>query len=222
MIPACPRCRASTSSSCRFRLARARTRYTQVGAIERPDELDRIAQAELRGDVAPDARGRGRGVGVQADAGKQRPQLPELPVLGTEVVPPLADAVRFVDGHEADVARREQVEKVLAPFGDEPLRRDVQQPEPSLAQSGHDRRFPIGRQRAVVTGGGDAVADQRVDLILHQRDQRRHDEGEAVDGPRRAPGKQSDLPPPVGSTTIESRPARIASIASRWSGRNEV
>src|SRR5471032_1321026 len=32
--------------------------------------------------------------------------------------------------------------------------------------------------------------------------------------------KQSDLPPPVGSTTMLSRDCRIACIASRWRGRN--
>ncbi len=32
--------------------------------------------------------------------------------------------------------------------------------------------------------------------------------------------KHSDLPPPVGITSSESRPVRIASITSRWSGRN--
>src|SRR5262245_55432378 len=31
--------------------------------------------------------------------------------------------------------------------------------------------------------------------------------------------KHSDLPPPVGSTTTLSRDARMAAIASRWSGR---
>src|SRR6185436_11495068 len=32
--------------------------------------------------------------------------------------------------------------------------------------------------------------------------------------------KHSDLPPPVGSTTMLSRDSRMACIASRWSGRN--
>jgi hypothetical protein len=34
--------------------------------------------------------------------------------------------------------------------------------------------------------------------------------------------KQSDLPPPVGRTTSESRRSITASMASRWSGLNEV
>ena len=43
----------------------------EVGPIERADELDRIVQPELRGDVVADARRGGRGVGVQADARQQ-------------------------------------------------------------------------------------------------------------------------------------------------------
>ena len=39
----------------------------QVGPIERADELDRVVQPELRGDVAPHARGGRGGVRVQAD-----------------------------------------------------------------------------------------------------------------------------------------------------------
>ena len=81
-------------------------------------------------------------------------------------------------------------------------------------------RLLFRRQRAVVAGRGHAVADQRVDLVLHQRDQRRHDDGEAVAAIAGA-WKHSDLPPPVGSTSSESRPASTASIASRCSGRNE-
>src|SRR5687767_15086085 len=74
----------------------------QVRPIERADEFDRIPERELRRDVAPHARRRGRGVGVQADAGEQVAKTTELAVLGAEVVPPLADAVRFVNRDETD------------------------------------------------------------------------------------------------------------------------
>ena len=91
---------------------RARQRaINQVGAIERADELDRIVEAELRRDVAPHARRRGRRVGVQADAGEELTQPPELAILGPEVVPPLADAVRFVHRDEADVDGRQHRQK---------------------------------------------------------------------------------------------------------------
>ena len=99
----------------------------QVRAIERTDELDRVLEAELRRDVAPHARRRGRRVGVQADAGKKLPQPAELAILGPEVVAPLADAVRFVNGDEADVNRRQHRQKRVGPFADQPLGRHVQQ-----------------------------------------------------------------------------------------------
>ncbi len=194
----------------------------EVRTIERSDELDGIAQAELRRDVAPDARRRGGGVGMEADAGQQRPQFPELPVLRAEVVPPLADAVRFVDGHEADLAGGEQVEEVLPPVGEKPFRRHVEQPEPSIPQAG-DRRRPSDeepgsccsrpRRRRCRRACRPGPSSARSAGTRRARARRRTTAGA---------WKQSDLPPPVGSTTIESRPARIASIASRWSGRNEV
>src|SRR5579872_21404 len=71
-------------------------------------ELERIVEGKLRGDVPPDPR-RGRGgKAVQADPGQQLTQTPELSVLGSEVMSPLADAVSFVHGNEADPARRQE------------------------------------------------------------------------------------------------------------------
>ena len=66
----------------------------------------------------------------------------------------------------------------------------------------------LGRQRAVVAGGRHAVADQRVDLVLHQRDERRHDQGHAVADQRR--GLEADrLARPGGhhDQRIAARPA---------------
>ena len=40
----------------------------QIGTIERSHELEWLVETELRGDIAPDASGRGGGVRVQADA----------------------------------------------------------------------------------------------------------------------------------------------------------
>ena len=172
----------------------------QVGPIERADELDRIVEAELRRDVAPHARRRGRRVGVQADAGEQLAQPPELAVLGPEVVPPLADAVRFVHGDEADVDGRQQRQKRVGALADQPLGRDVEQLVAPLTKPGDDVGLLRRRERAVEQRGRHAVADERVDLVLHQRDQRRDDDREArADDGRRlkaerlaAAGRQDD------------------------------
>ncbi len=79
----------------------------QVRPVERSDQLEMIAQPELRHDVAADAGRGGRGVGVQAQVGEERAQPSELAVLGPEIVPPLADAVRLVHRHEGDLAAAE-------------------------------------------------------------------------------------------------------------------
>ena len=52
----------------------------------------------------------------------------ELPVLGPEIVSPLADAVRFVDRDEADAAwTKAGGRNAVAAFADQPLGRHVQQ-----------------------------------------------------------------------------------------------
>src|SRR5689334_16368918 len=86
----------------------------KVRSIERSDQLDRILQRELRRDVAADARRRRGGERVQADARQQRAQPSELPVLRTEIVAPLADAMGFVDGDEADVQPGQQPHESVA------------------------------------------------------------------------------------------------------------
>ena len=157
----------------------------QVRPIERADQLLGVAQAELRDDVAPHARGRGRGVGVQADRRPALAQPRELAILGTEVVAPLADAVRLVDGDEADRARRQQIQEPIGAIADQPLGRDIQQLILALAHAARHFRLALRRHRAVVAGRRHAVADQRVDLVLHQRDQRRHHHRQAFAGDRR-------------------------------------
>src|SRR5690606_9792307 len=125
-------------------------------------------QRELRADVVADARGGGRRVSVKRDVRKTRSQLPELPVLGPEVVAPLADAVRLVDGDEAEVAARQPRLKTVAAFADEPLRRNVQQPVSPITHAGRYRAAFLGRLRAVEKCRRYAVADERVHLILHE------------------------------------------------------
>ena len=151
----------------------------EVRAIKRSDELDRVVQAELGGDVLPDAGGRCRRVRMKTDPRQKLPQPAELPVLRPEIVAPLADAMGFVHGDEANPAGCEDIQETFAAVAHEPLGGDVQQTIPALAQSGDDLGLLVRRERAVVQGRRHAVANQRVDLILHQRNQRRDHEREA-------------------------------------------
>ena len=104
----------------------------QVRAIERPDELERRFEAQLRRDVAAYARRRGGGIRVKADAGQHRPQPSELSIFGTEVVPPLADAVRFVDRDELHVALGEAVDEPVTALPGQAFRGYIEQPDSGL------------------------------------------------------------------------------------------
>ena len=191
----------------------------EVGPIERADELDGVAQLQLRRDVAPDARGRRRGERVQADAGKPRAQRAELPVLRAEVVAPLADAVRLVDRDEARRGR--------------PSAGNSRCPPPRAARARHTgastaprgcRRPPtpsVRRERAVVDAASMPFCTS---VSTWSFISEMSGEMTSPRPPRTSAGawKHSDLPPPVGSTTTESRPSRIAAMASRCSGRKDV
>jgi hypothetical protein len=122
---------------------------------------------------------------VDAHPGEQLAHAAELPVLRPEIVSPLADAVRFVHSHEADATRGEQRQERFAPVAHEPLGRDVKQAVAPVPQAGNDRGLRVGGKRAVVQRRWHAVADQGVDLVLHQRDQRRHYQREPAADERR-------------------------------------
>jgi hypothetical protein len=152
----------------------------EVRPIERADELGGISQVELRQDVAPHARRRRRRERVKADVRPHATEIGELPVFRAKIVSPLADAVRFVDRDEANGLPADERSKRLAALADESLRRDVEQPIASGGQPGGDLLPRVARHPAVKARRRHAVADERVDLILHQRDQRRDDDGEAA------------------------------------------
>ncbi len=158
----------------------------QVGPVERADQHLRPAQAQLLDDVAPHPLGGGGGEGVQRGLREALAQRAEQPVLGPEGVPPLADAVRLVDREVAHRRPLEQAEEPLGPLAGEPLRRHVEQTQTAGQGVG---AHPVALRRpqgGVVVGGGDAVGAQRVDLVLHQRDERRdHHRQPAVEQRRR-------------------------------------
>src|SRR5262245_58820375 len=73
----------------------------QVRAIERSDENQRGRKAQLARDVAPHPLGGCGGERVERRVDKLVAQAPELAVFRAEIVSPLADAMRLVDGDEA-------------------------------------------------------------------------------------------------------------------------
>jgi hypothetical protein len=156
-------------------------REGQVRALEAGDHFERPLQTELARDVGPDF-GSGGGGERRGRHAEDFAQLSQARVVGAEVMPPLADAVRLVHDQPRHARPRE---RRAEPRLRQPLGRDIEQRQLSLhegtlrggalgpAHPGMDRR------------GGQAARLQSVHLVLHQRDERRDHHGRAGQEHRR-------------------------------------
>ncbi len=134
-------------------------------------------EAQLLHDLLARALVGGRGQRDARDAGEALGEDAQLAVLGAEVVAPLRDAVRLVDGEEGDVDLGEKRQHALL---HEALGRDVEEVERAGLQLPLDGLLLGEGQRRVEEGRLDARGFERVDLILHERDQRRDDDAGAA------------------------------------------
>ena len=152
----------------------------QVRPVKGADEIFRLNKTELPGDVAADLVSGGGRVGVHRDAGKDLLERAEGPVLRTEVVPPLADAMRLVDREVGQVpVGSEEGQHV---FPQESLGGKVEEPKLSGPDSRPHLVALLELDRRVDKGRLDAVGPQRVDLVLHQGNERRDDHGKTAVG----------------------------------------
>ena len=134
-------------------------------------------EPETLGDLAPGRRVRGGGERDARHVGVAFVQHRELEVLRPEIVAPLRDAMRFVDGEEGDA---DPVQQLEGAFPHQALRRDVEQVERSRAGIGLDcPDFGEGECRVEIRGTHSRL-QQGVHLVLHQRDERRDDDRDAV------------------------------------------
>ncbi len=154
----------------------------EVGPIEIADEHFRVAQIELGDDILAHLLGGGGSVGVEAGIGDQFTEPGELPILRAEIVAPVADAVGLVDGEGADA----DLGEIAVEIGlNELLRRDEKEVDLAAAKVLLDGIARGSAQRAIQLRRRDAAGAQAVHLVLHQRDERRHDQG----GPAAAHGR---------------------------------
>ena len=178
--PAC--CSRMNCSSWRRGLSLVGDAVADVRPVEAVQELARGTQVQALDDLA--ARG-GIGGGGERDArhlGIALGQHRQLQVFGAEVVAPLRDAVRLVDGEQRDGERIEQRQPA---FGDQPLRRHVEQVELTGAGALLHRLRLAPVQAGVQERGAHARLAQRGHLVLHQRDQRRDHHADAGTQQRR-------------------------------------
>ena len=94
-----------------------------------------------------------------------------------EVVPPLGDAMRFVNRKQGDLRAVEQAQEV---FHQQSFRRDVNHVDIAALNALHRFAHFFGRHGGIDGGGADAELFQRLHLILHQRDERRDDDARAL------------------------------------------
>ena len=153
----------------------------QVRSVEAGDDGVALLDPEAGADVGDDRGGRGRREREHALGAELACARRELQIVGAEVVAPLRDAVRLVDREQRDLRLAELREEALVV---EALGRDVQQLEASVAQAAGDGPHLVRGEARVEPRRVDALAREQVDLILHQRDQRRHDDRHAVEHQR--------------------------------------
>ena len=150
----------------------------QVGAVEAGDADIGVVEAEALADVVAHE---GVGGGGQSDDGRVAQAGSggaEVAVAGAEVVAPLRDAVGLVDGEEGDVDAAQGGDKTTV---GEALGGNVEEAEVAIGDAAQDVGLLLAGDSRIDGRGGDPVARERIDLVLHQREQGRDNEGEAIE-----------------------------------------
>ncbi len=155
-----------------------------VGAVKAADKGAGVLQLQAFQDVVAGQRvGRG-GQRHARHARKALVQHRQRPVFGTEVVAPLADAVRLVNRKQAQlVALKQRIQQRQEARIRHPLGSRVQQRDVAAQQALLDLVSLLTAERGVQKGGVHPSLVQRAHLVVHQRDQRRDDDGHAHPGP---------------------------------------
>ena len=151
-----------------------------IGPVEPGDNQPRIGNTQLRQDVGAGVRVRRGGEREARGIAEGIEQRAQQAVVRAEIMPPFGNAMRLVDGEQRDSHLPQQIEKrrLRGAFG-----RDVEQVEIACQQ-------PLDGLGAVAVGacqcrGADSDRLCAAQLIVHQRDQRRDDDGRPVEQHRR-------------------------------------
>ena len=140
----------------------------QIGSIKMPHQLDRVHQPQLANDVVADLGGCGGGERMHRHAWKMFAQTGQLPVLGPEVMAPIADAVGFVDGDRTNSHGPHYFEPARIHH---PLGRAEQQRPAAIANAIKDFVVGLVGQPRVHGRRLHAYRTQGSNLIFHQGDQ---------------------------------------------------
>ena len=154
-----------------------------VGPVKTADKVRRLLQLQPLHDVGARQRVSGGGERHARHAGITLVQHREGAVFGPEVMPPLAHAMRLVNGKQAELATFEQgVELRQKTRRGDPLGGGIQQRDFAAQQALLGLVGLFAAQRGIQKRGTDAGLVQRTHLVVHQRNQRRHHDGDAQPG----------------------------------------
>ena len=149
----------------------------QVGSMQATDDHGRVTKGQAGDNVLLDlCRSRGR-EGMDGLAGCQLAQDRKVPVGLAVIVAPLADAMRLVDDA---IGHGQRAQELTHPRMCQRFGRKVEQAQVACpCFVGHGT--PVVRRHVAVQGrGSDTHGLQVPDLVLHQRDERRDDQGQLV------------------------------------------
>ena len=105
----------------------------------------------------------------------------QFPVFGAEIVAPLRHAMRLVDGEQRQPrAGLHLLQRAQEIRHQQALRRHVEDIQLAAHQAAKHLAGRFGGQAGIEEGGLHAELLERVHLVLHQRDQRRHHDADAV------------------------------------------
>jgi hypothetical protein len=145
----------------------------EVRPIERAHEDRRIAQAQLCGDIRAHALGGGGGVSVHARLWKTFLETCELTIFRAKVVAPVADAMGFVDSEGAYFETLDELQKT---WRQQSLRRDEDETKAPFEHLLFGSAQFFWSHATIKCRRWITAFAQPIDLILHQRDKRRHDD----------------------------------------------
>ena len=151
----------------------------QVGAVEAGVDDLGIGHAQLGEDVLDDI---GSGRGRQGHDGRPAQVVDGFAqgqIVGAKVVAPLTDTVSLIDDEQLDFPGLEQLAELRI---GEALGRGVDNGGPAQGDVLLGGDLLRRRERAIHAHRPDAVVEEVIDLVFHQRDERADDDGDAFQG----------------------------------------
>jgi len=149
----------------------------EIGARKSGNANHRIAQGKVLDDVFANDGGGRCGEGGDRGAAERLDRTSQAEIVRPEIMTPLRQAMRLVDGETGHPLASKEIQKAGGP---ETLGGDIEQS--AVARADHRKRFPpfLLVLEAVKNRDRKPFRLQHIDLILHQRDQGRHHDRQAL------------------------------------------